>query len=324
MARSRRANRAVLAGVALLATACADPPFEVGSTYDARFTTEARIVGFPDTFTAIGQSAQLRLETEERFRDVPVRWYRRQLDFEYCIWGCGSVVVDEVTGVLIASPTSYPRRWEIMARLGVQLYYDTVTTRQLPTSFRMICEEIHGCGISNRHDAPIEWDRVGVQLLDANGVPLVYSTDSLRRTGTSYTVRNPDIMDVVNGEVWSRFSDGTSWIIRTQFGYTDSLLWTVRQHFASVRPLCPATAALGETVRPLVEARDPGGSLLTTPVTLSWQLHFLPKDSSRYVRWPISQDGSFVVTEFGDWHVGVWAQHITAIHSGACVVRGAQ
>ena len=322
MARRRRATRAVLAGVALLASACADPPFPPGSPYDGSFSTEARIVGFPDTFTAVGQSVQLRLETDERFRNVPVRWFRRQLDFAACTFGCGLVQVDEVTGELIATPTSYPIRWEIMARLGAQLYYDTVTTRQLPASFRLIC--VDGCAISDRFNAPVDWYGFAVELRDANGVPLVYSTDSLRRTGASFTVRDRDIVDFVNGELWSRFSDGTSWIIREQFGQTDSLLWTVRQHFASVQAKCPATAALGDTVRVVAEARDPGGSLMSTPVSLDWRLFLYPQDGSRFVSRPISQDGSFVVTERGNWDVRVDAQHVTALHSAGCVVRGQQ
>ena len=318
----RQARAAMVAALVrvvavLTISACADAPFERISAWDGQFTTSGKIVGLPDTLTAVGDSVQLTVDAGERYRNVQRRWSVRQIDFEACPLGCGSVQVGEFTGKLVASPTSYPRRWEVRVLMGVQQYLDTVTTRQVPSGFRLLCDADTGCGTSD-YDAPLDFLLTSVQLVDANKVPLLYQPDSAKLAGASFSTRDPRIVDIVDGTPRSRFADGRTWILRHQFGTVDSVQWTVQQQLGSLHVNCPATAAVSDTVRLVVTARDVRGAPMNTPVTFTWLLWygFVWDTFSR----PIAQNGSFVPTEPGDWFVTVLGAHPTAGRGADCKV----
>ncbi len=286
--------------LALVATAwalhgCADPPFPPANVYDAAFTTPASIVGFPDTFTAVGQYAQLTLVTDEPLDDVPRRWSLRRVDTARCDSGCGELNVDRLTGRLTATPTSYVRRWEIRAEIGAQLYRDTVVLRQIPRSFQFDCRF---CYPTDGFNAPLPFSIQSARLFDANGVALRYQYDTAKSAGASLTSRDPTIVDHVDGVWRSRFTEGSTWLVRQQFGQTDSVLWTVRQVFAP-RLTCPDSAALSDTVRVNISVVDATGWPMARPVTITWRLtlwrNSIPSSRS------ISLDGIFIPTEAGYW-----------------------
>ncbi len=315
--RGGRSAAGVLATVVLVASACADPPFKPASPYDGAFTTPASVVGFPDTFTSVGQSAQLRLVTDERFNHVPRRWLVQRIDSAPCPTGCGYFSMDMHTGVLIATPTPYVRRWEIQVQMGAQWYRDTVTLRQLPTVFYMGCGQ-YDCGVSISHDTPLGNAIHFVDLYDANNVRLHYQDYTAKAAGATLTSRDTSIVGFVDGEWRSRFKDGTTWIVREQFGKVDSGLWRVRQQVFPPKLTCPLTASVSDTVRVAVAHADSAGVPMIKPVTTSYALTRLgdPPPAPR----PISQDGSFVPTEPGDWRVQANAVHATGVRWSACVV----
>lgn len=317
MVRRSRATALVLAGSVLALSACADPPFTPASAYDGAFTTPSSIIGFPDTFTSVGQAAQATLVADERFRDVPRRWFAQRIDSATCPGLCSELSVDRLTGRFVATPTSYTRRWEVQVQMGAQWYRDTIVLRQIPVKFYMGCSD--GCLISS-HDTPSEFSINAVKLYDANGVRLYYESDSSTTSGATFMVRDPSVVDLVNGQWRSRFRDGTTWIVREQFGYVDSVEFTVRQRFVTPKLTCPQTASVSDTVRVAVTLTDPAGRPMATPVSLSFSLTRL-RDGPLRVPTSIQEDGSFVPTEPGDWQVYVDAVHATASHWNACVVQ---
>ena len=316
MTPRRRAAGVALGTVMMVTSACADPPFPPASAYHDAFTTPANIIGFPDTFTSVGQAAEAILVADDRFRDVPRRWFAQRIDSATCPGLCSELSVDRLTGRFVATPTSYTRRWEVQVQMGAQWYRDTIVLRQIPVKFYLDC--YYSCH-SSSHDTPSEFSINAVQLYDANDVRLFYESDSSKSNGATFTVRDTSVVDLVNGQWRSRFRDGTTWIVREQFGYVDSVQFTVRQRFVTPKLTCPQTASVSDTVRVAVSLTDSAGRPMATPVQVSFSLTRL-RDVPLRSR-PIMQDGSFVPTEPGDWQVYVDAIHATASHWNACVVQ---
>lgn len=305
-----------LAMSSLFVTACADAPFERGNAYDTRFSIPGTIVGLPDSITAVGDTVPLRLETSAEFRNVPRRWYVRPLD----PLGQGSLRVNEANGRLVASPSHLPSVWVVRAQMGAQQYLDTVTLRQVATKFRMFCPVV--CEF-DAHRSRVGYSVRFAHLLDANGVPLSFNgleDDTVRfGVGATLMVRDTTILSLRGDTLSSRTTDGTTWVIRRQFGYADSLRWTVRQRISGVTMECPPTAAKFDTVRASFSPVDSAGTPISSPVTATWTV-------ARWEPWTTLTPrplpgGYFVPTESGEWLLGVTVEHPTGRVNQSCVIR---
>lgn len=295
---------------------CAEAPFERGNAYDTRFSIPGTIIGLPDSITAVGDTVQLSLETSAEFRNVPRRWYVRPLD----PLASGSLQVNAVTGRLIASPSLYPYLWEVRSQMGAQQYHDTVLLRQVATRFRMFCPT--RCEFDSHRSRVIYSFRYAT-LLDANSVPMQFNgleDDSVKfGVGATLMVRDTTILSLVGDTLSSRTTDGTTYVLRRQFGYVDSLRFTVRQQIASVNMICPERVAKFDTVRAPYTAVDVAGWPMTSPVTAKWSV-------ARWEPWttvtpqPLP-DGYFVPTESGEWLLGVVVEHPTGRPNQQCVIR---
>jgi len=295
---------------------CADAPFERGNAYDTRFSIPGTIIGLPDSITAVGDTVQLSLETSAEFRNVPRQWYARPLD----PLSSGSLRVDDATGRLVASPSLLPSLWEVRAQMGAQQYLDTVTLRQVATRFRMFCPVV--CEFDAHHRRLIYSVRFA-NLLDANGVPLALNgleDDTVKfGVGATLAVRDTTILSLLGDTLRSRATDGTTWVIRRQFGYADSLRWTVRQRIAGVNMACPPTVAKFDSVRAPFTAVDPAGTPMASPVTVTWSVaRYEPGTPLTPMALP---GGTFVPAESGDWLLGVVVEHPTGRANQQCVIR---
>ena len=174
--------------------------------------------------------------------------------------------------------------------------------RQIPRSFRIEC---YLCEPSDGFNKPFDFSELSAQLLDANGVLLRYQPDTAKLAGASVSSSDTTIVDYVDGQWRSRFKEGDTWLMRQQFGQTDSLLWTERQVFAP-RMTCPDSAAVSDTVRVGITFNDAAGWPMARPVTIRWYLVFRRGNGSFSLPQPISMDGVFVPTEPAYWAVEVY------------------
>jgi hypothetical protein len=299
---SRRLAVVWLTAVMSIVSACADAPYERVNAYDPGLKVPGRIVGLPDTFFAFGDSAQPRLEVDERYRGIPVEWSVRIVRETWCIIAnCGQMSINATTGTVVASPSPLSSRWEIRAKVAEQWFYDTIATRQIPVSFQSFCRWPGNCD-ANAFDSPFHHALTDVTPLDANGSPLLIQTDSIKLAGASWAVRDTTIANLVNGELRSRYANGTTWVIRRQYGKEDSVQLRVSQRLSRAEVTCQQTADISDTVRIATTVRDVNGSLLQMPVTYSWSLR-LRREDNLLVSRPIASDGTFVPMEPGEWNV---------------------
>lgn len=300
---------------AVLVAACADSPFERVNAFDPSFRTTAKVIGLPDTFTSIGDTAQLRLEADDRFRDIPRRWSVRRLGVDTVLCNCEGVTVDSVSGRVVAVPSSFPFLWEIGVRIGAQRFYDTVVTRQIPVTFQSRCPQ-EDCFVY-AYNAPADFSETSAVLFDARGVRLTVQRDTALLAGTRLTIRDTTILHFVDGAIYSRFKDGTTWIVRSQYNHVDSSLFTVRQFLRVAQPQCPLFASIGDTVRIRMKLTDGAGTPIAGPVTLTWGISFGTWTSDRSEG---DRERAFIPQLPITYRVGTRGTHATGSVDAGCEV----
>jgi hypothetical protein len=286
---------------------CADAPFERVSAYDPNLVIAGRILGLPDTVFSRGSSYSLTLDAGPEFADVPRTWILVPRPIILCsdAYSCGSATLDE-NGELSVDPTPNRRLFEVTVRMGAQEYKDSVVLLQRGVTFDFICQEnTPPCGTSTELNDPIAtgWDRI--RLIDGNGFYINYPTDSMLSDGEVVTIRDTSIVNYV-GNTWrSRFAEGSTWIVRSQYGHTDSLRWDVRQEPLAPPVLtCPTTVGpyhVGDSLVVIARGRDWNGYPLIRDIPFNWALanrttaeYGLPIDS-----------GSFVPQSAGEYEIYV-------------------
>lgn len=275
---------------------CSDAPFERVSAYDPHLFIAGHIVGLPDTVFSRGSSFSLALDAGSEYAEVPRTWTVLPRPIDTCndVNICGRVTIDQ-NGDLSADPTRNRRLFEVTVRMGAQEYKDSVVLLQRGVAFDFVCEgSMPPCGTSTALNAsiPTGWNRF--RLIDANGYYIHTPTDSMLREGEVIVIRDTSIVNFV-GDGWSsRFAEGSTWIVRSQYGQTDSLRWDVWQEAVEPPVLtCPTTPGpyhVGDTLVVIARGRDSNGYPLLRDIPFNWALtnrttaeYALPIDSGSFV-----------------------------------------
>lgn len=259
----------LLCATVLTAAACKEPPFEHANVWDPRYELQGEILPRVDSVLSRGATIQLRLELAETPPAVPVAWTVT------CIpeTGAGPCPTASITdqGLLQVDPTPFPRRLRVVASLGSQRFELELTAVQRAVSWRFRClpEEDSTCNVGASFNQPL--GRM-VNYFDAGGfgiAPQPALPDTLEAWAV-YSWSDPGVITRVRGYLHTGFRNGSTLIVREQFGIVDTLAFRVAQVAASARFVC-GEFTIGDTVTlAFSEVRDSLGFEVQRPLLQDW------------------------------------------------------